>query len=101
MSLKFPSLNMVFYWDFYNYLCVLHPYQKQGIFFFHLYVELKKIIVVDLNCFLQFLLYSKIVHVYTLSFSYYLPSQASGHGSLCSTAGPHCLSILNVTVCIY
>ena len=28
VSPKFPSLNMVLYGDFYNYLCLLHPYQK-------------------------------------------------------------------------
>ena len=28
MSPKFPSLNMVLYQDFYNYLCLLHPYQS-------------------------------------------------------------------------
>ena len=27
MSPEFPSLNMVFYQDFYNYLCLIHPYQ--------------------------------------------------------------------------
>lgn len=26
MSPKFPSLNVVLYQDFYNYLCLLHPY---------------------------------------------------------------------------
>ena len=26
MSPKFPSLTMVLYWDFYNYLCLLHSY---------------------------------------------------------------------------
>ena len=25
-SPKFPSLSMVPYWDFYNHLCLLHPY---------------------------------------------------------------------------
>ena len=28
-------------------------------------------------------------------------SQETGYSSLCYTAEPHCLSILNVTVCIY
>ena len=27
VSPKFPSLTLVLYWDFYNYLCLLHPYQ--------------------------------------------------------------------------
>ena len=27
MSANFPSLFMVLYWDLYNYLCLLHPYQ--------------------------------------------------------------------------
>ena len=39
------------------------------------------------------------------SFSDYLPSPSipreGGYSSLCCTAGPHCLSILNVRVCIY
>ena len=26
---RFPSLSVVPYWDFYNYLCLLHPYQKE------------------------------------------------------------------------
>ena len=33
ISPKFPSLNMVLYQDFYNYLCLLHPYHyidRQG-----------------------------------------------------------------------
>ena len=25
-SPRFPSLSMILYWDFYNYLCLLHPY---------------------------------------------------------------------------
>ena len=28
-SSKFPSLSVAPYWDFYNYLCLLHPYQLQ------------------------------------------------------------------------
>ena len=28
MSPVFPSLNMVLYRDFYNYLCLLHPYHS-------------------------------------------------------------------------
>ena len=27
---RFPSLSLVPYWDFCNYLCLLHPYQKDG-----------------------------------------------------------------------
>ena len=30
MSPKLPSLTSVLYWDFYNYLCLLHPYQREG-----------------------------------------------------------------------
>ena len=30
-SPRFPSLSMVPYWDFYNYLCPLHPYQLNSI----------------------------------------------------------------------
>ena len=29
-SPRFPSLSLVPYWDFYNYLCLLHPYQVYG-----------------------------------------------------------------------
>ena len=29
VSPKFPSLSVVLYWDFYNYLCLLHPYQGE------------------------------------------------------------------------
>ena len=25
-SPRFPSLSMILYWNFYNYLCILHPY---------------------------------------------------------------------------
>ena len=28
VSPRFPSLSMILYWDFYNYPCLLHPYQK-------------------------------------------------------------------------
>ena len=28
-SPRFPSLSMILYWDLYNYLCLLHPYQLQ------------------------------------------------------------------------
>ena len=27
MSPRFPSFYITLYWDFYNYLCLLHPYQ--------------------------------------------------------------------------
>ena len=30
MSPKFTFLNKVLYWDFYNYLCLLHPPQVKG-----------------------------------------------------------------------
>ena len=29
-ELWFPSLSMILYWDFYSYLCLLHPYQYGG-----------------------------------------------------------------------
>ena len=56
--------------------------------------------------FCPFLLYSKVTqsHIYTHSLSHiichHVPSQVIGHSFLCYTAGPHCLSILNVTICI-
>ena len=55
----------------------------------------------------QFLLYNKVSHpyIYIHSLSYIIFhlgfSQETGYSSLCYTAGPHCLSILNVIVCIY
>ena len=61
----------------------------------------------------QFLLYSKMpqsyiytyIYIYIYSFShttfYHGQSQETGQSSLCCTAGPHCLSILNAIVCIY
>lgn len=39
MSSKFPFLNMVLYLDFYNYLCLLHPYQKDLDSFFFILME--------------------------------------------------------------
>ena len=46
-----------------------------------------------------------IMHIYVHSFSYIISyhglSQETGYSSLCYTAGPHCLSILNVIVYIY
>ena len=30
-SPRFPSLSMILYWDFYNYLCLLHPYHNSPI----------------------------------------------------------------------
>ena len=46
-----------------------------------------------------------VIHIYTHSFSHIifhhgLP-QETRYSSLCSTVGPHCLSIVNVIVCIY
>ena len=59
----------------------------------------------------QFLLYSQVpqlhmhihIHTYIFFFSYSCHglSQETGHGSLCCTVGPHCLSIPVVIVCIY
>ena len=55
----------------------------------------------------QFLLYSKVTqpYIYIHSRSYiifhYDLCQETGCSSLCYTVGSHCLSILNVTVCIY
>ena len=40
-----------------------------------------------------------VIQLYTLYFSFifhHVPSQVTGHSSLCYTAGPHCLPILNV-----
>ena len=55
----------------------------------------------------QFLLYSKVTqsHTHIHSFSHiifhHVSCQETGYSSLCCTAGPRCLSILNVIVCIY
>ena len=56
--------------------------------------------------FYQFMLYSKVTQSYIYThFShiilYHVLSHVIGYSSLCYTAGPHCLSILNVIVCIY
>ena len=57
--------------------------------------------------FCRFPLYNKVTqsYKYTHSFShtifYHVLSQEIGYSSLCCTAGPHCLSILNVIVCIH
>ena len=57
--------------------------------------------------FCQFLLYSRVtqLYIYIHSFSHimfcHVLSQAIAYSSLCCTAGPHCLAILNVIVCIY
>ena len=55
----------------------------------------------------QFLLYGIVIqsYMYIHSFSciifHCVLSQEIGYSSLCYTVGPHCLSILNVIVCIY
>ena len=55
----------------------------------------------------QFQLYSKVTqsYVHAHSFSQIIChhglSQETGYHSLCGTAGPHCLPILNIPVCIY
>lgn len=54
----------------------------------------------------QFLLHIKVtqshvyIHFYTYFFSHGL-SQDIGYSSLCFAIGPHCLSTLNIIVCIY
>ena len=55
----------------------------------------------------QFLLYSIVTqsYIHTHSFShiifYHVLSQEIGYNFLCCTVWPHCLTILNVIVCIY
>ena len=54
----------------------------------------------------QFLLDGKVTHLYTyvhyfLILFYHILIQEVGHSSLCCRVGSHCLSILNVIVCIY
>ena len=52
----------------------------------------------------QFLLYSKVtqsyidIHSFSHNIFYHVLAQVTGYRSLCCTAGPHCLSILNVKV---
>ena len=45
----------------------------------------------------------KYIYIYSLSYIIFHHglSQETGYSSLCCTVGPHCLSILNVIVCIY
>ena len=55
----------------------------------------------------QFLLYSKVtqsyicIHYFSHTIFHRLLSQETGYNSLCYIVGTHCLSILNVIVCIY
>ena len=57
--------------------------------------------------FCQFMLHSKVIqsYIYTHSFChtvfYHVVSQEIRYSSLCYMVGCHCLSILNVIVCIY
>ena len=85
--LSFSSISMkTTLWSYFQIQClILYHYYSQFILFY------------------QFLLYSKVTLSYISTFiiCYYVRSQVIGHHSLCYTAGPHCLSILNVTVCIY
>jgi len=50
-------------------------------------------------------IFSLYIYIHTPFFSHiifhHVLSQEVGYSSLCYTAGPHCLSILNVIVCIY
>ena len=65
-------------------------------------------IIVDLQCSVNFYFTEKWpsqIYIYTHTFSHiilhHVPSQVTGYSSLCYTAGSHCLSTLNATVCIY
>ena len=59
------------------------------------------------SAFYQFLLCSKMIQLYMHIHSFsniifcHVLSQMIGYTSLCCVAGPHCLPILNVIVCIY
>ena len=67
-------------------------------FFFNFFI------IVDLQCSVDFYCTAKrcnYTYIYTFFFSHYLLSQEIGYASLCYTAGPPCLSILNGIVCIY
>ena len=65
--------------------------------------------IVDLQCCINFCCVVKVIQSCSFMniffFSYYIPSWSIPrdwiYSSLCYTAGPHCLSILNVIVCIY
>ena len=61
-------------------------------------------IVVSLQCRANFCCTAKWLS-HTHSFSHIIfhhgLSQETGYSSLCCTVGPHCLSILNVIICIY
>ena len=41
-SPRFPSLSMILYWDFYNYLCLLHPYHTYS----NILIKISKIFTV-------------------------------------------------------
>ena len=75
-----------------------------GFFYFIIFIFS---IMVDLHCSVNFY-YTEMWHSHTYrhsSFSHiilhHVPSQVTGHSSLCYTAGSHCLSISKAIVCIY
>ena len=67
--------------------------------------SLKNSIIVDLQYSVNFCCTSNQLYMYIHSFShiicYHVLLQVIGYSSLCYTAGPHYLAILNVTVCMY
>ena len=87
--------------------------QCKNLFFATMYGQstrfflIKKFYYTWFTMFYQFLLYSKVtqlyinIHSFTHIIIYQILPQAIGNSSLCYTAGPHCLSILDVIVCIY
>ena len=66
-----------------------------------------KIVKVDLQYSVHFCCIAKwpshivYIHYFSHTIFHHVPSQETGYSSLCCTVGLHCLSILNVIVCIY
>ena len=92
----------------------IYIYISKLVKWYNLFFTLFKIIV-DLQCCTNFCSIAKwqsrcvCVYIYVCIYIYKLPhiifhhglSQETGYSSLCHVVGSHCLSILNVIVCIY
>ena len=100
----------------YNVVSV--PVVQQSDSVIHIYIHTHILFLLKCSWFAmlcQFLLYSKVTQslvyvyyiyiIYVYSFSHlmfhHVLSLVIGYSSLCYTAGPHCLSVLNVIVCVY
>ena len=109
MEYLFHILHLVFpISEVLSLLFVIHLYfQDLFIHFLFIYIQddFQKYSWLIVLC--QFLLHSKVtqLHIYTYSFFYIIfyhsLFQEIAYSSLCYTVRSHCLSILNVILCIY